>query len=325
MNRDGFERYPAPAKVNLFLHVVGRRADGYHLLQSAMQLIDLADTVSIRARDDGVIARAEALPGIPEADDLTIRAARLLQSASGTRHGADIAVDKRIPIGGGLGGGSSDAATTLLALNRLWRLDWPRPRLMALGLTLGADVPFFVGGDNAFVEGIGESLTPIDLPLACYALIHPGVSVPTAAIFTATELTRDTPAFKILDFSKNGFGADGSYHDTKTTPTAGRTSDSSADCDAEPGDPVFRNDLEPVAAARFGAVREALDWLSRSVEGEPHGARGPARMSGSGACVFRAFDTSADADRCIAALPARWAGWSVRSLAVHPLRAYAPG
>ena len=296
------ERYPAPAKINLFLHVVGRRPDGYHLLQSAMQLIDLADTVRIAVRDDGVIARAAALPGIPEADDLTIRAARLLQAASGTRHGATIAVDKRIPIGGGLGGGSSDAATTLLALNRLWRLDWSRRRLMDLGLELGADVPFFVGGRNAFAEGVGESLTPIDLPLVSYALIHPGVSVPTAAIFTAAELTRDTAALKILDFSKNGFGAG---------------------FDHERGDPVLRNDLEAVASARFGAVREALDWLSRGTEGERPGARGPARMSGSGACVFRAFDESSDAELCIATLPSRWMGWGVRSLAAHPLLDFA--
>jgi 4-diphosphocytidyl-2-C-methyl-D-erythritol kinase len=292
--------YAAPAKINLFLHVVGRRPDGYHLLQSAMQLIDLADTVSIAARDDGVIARAAALPGIPEADDLTIRAARLLQSASGTRHGATIAVEKRIPIGGGLGGGSSDAATVLLALNRLWNLDWPRRRLMDLGLTLGADVPFFIGGRNAFAEGIGEALTPIDLPPVSYALIHPGVSVPTAAIFTASELTRDTAALKISDFSKNGFGAA-----------------------LESGDPVLKNDLEPVAAARFSAVREALDWLSRDFGGESREARGRARMSGSGACVFRAFDTPAGADACIARLPEQWAGWSVRSLVEHPLRAYA--
>jgi len=310
-------RYPAPAKINLFLHVVGRRPDGYHLIQSAMQLIDLADTVTIVPRDDGVIARAAVLAGVAEADDLTIRAAKLLQSASGARHGATIAVDKRIPMGGGLGGGSSDAATVLLALNRLWHLDWPRRRLMELGLSLGADVPFFIGGGDAFVEGVGEELTPIALPPAHYAVIHPGVAVPTVAIFTAPELTRDSVALKISDFSKNGFGVNG-----ESVAVDGAV-DGAAD-GASCGQPVFRNDLEPVAAARFDAVREALHWLSRGIDGEWVGARGPARMSGSGACVFRAFDAPEHARACIAALPDRWTGWSASSTATHPLRDYAP-
>ena len=202
---------------------------------------------------------------------------------------------KRIPVGGGLGGGSSDAATTLLALNRLWGLDWPRSRLAELGLALGADVPFFIGGGDAFVEGIGERLTPIALDAACYAIVHPGVAVPTATIFTDPELTRDSATLKISDFSRSAIGA---------------RSDS---------DPDLRNDLEPVATRRFDEVREALSWLSQDFEG----ASGPARMSGSGACVFRAFGRRSQAAACVAGLPGRWSGWSVQSLAVHPHRTFA--
>lgn len=313
MNDDRFadHRYPAPAKLNLFLHVVGRRADGYHLIQSAMQLIDLADTVSIESRDDGVVTRAVALPGIDEADDLTIRAARLLRSASGTRHGATIAVDKRIPQGGGLGGGSSDAATTLLALNRLWHLHWPRTRLMELGLSLGADVPFFLGGGSAFVEGIGEKLSPVALPDVDYVVVHPGVAVPTVAIFTASELTRNTRPIKLLDFSTF---VDAAF-------AAGKTG-------ADPGTIEWRNDLEPVAAARFPAVGAALDWLSRQDAGDvvagSGGERvGAARMSGSGACVFRPFAGRTRVVDALKALPAGWSGWHARSLPVHPLAGFA--
>ncbi len=293
-------RYPAPAKLNLFLHVVGRRPDGYHLIQSAMRLVDLADTVTIVPRDDGIVTRSVALAGIDEGDDLTIRAARLLQSASGSRHGATIAVDKRIPQGGGLGGGSSDAATTLLVLNRLWHLDWPRRRLMELGLTLGADVPFFIGGGSAFVEGIGEKLAPVALPAAAYAVVHPGVAVPTVAIFTASELTRNTRPIRLLDFSK--------FVDASSSAAGAGTRGE------------WRNDLEPVAAARFPAVREALDWLSTRHSGT---ATGPARMSGSGACVFRAFDDAASAAIALDALPKGWSGWSVASLDRHPLADFA--
>ncbi len=296
--------YLAPAKVNLFLHVIGRRADGYHLIQSAMQLIDLADVLTITRRDDGGIARAAGVPGVREDEDLAIRAARLLQHAASSTQGATIAIDKRIPIGGGLGGGSSDAATTLLALNRLWGLGWSRTRLMRLGMTLGADVPFFIAGQNAFVEGIGEIVTPIELAPAHYAVIHPGVSVPTALIFGAAELTRDSEAIKISDFSKSGSAG---------SDFAEAAAHGAAPC-GQP--PEFRNDLEVVACSRFDAVREALAWLSR----EWRGALGRARMSGSGACVIRTFASDADAARCVAQAPATWSGWSVQSLAVHPHR-----
>ena len=296
-------RWLAPAKVNLFLHVVGRRPDGYHLIQSAMQLIDLADLLTIAPREDERIVRTADVSGVPEDDDLAIRAARLLQRAASSGRGANIGIDKRIPIGGGLGGGSSDAATTLLALNHLWGLGWSRSRLMHLGATLGADVPFFIAGHSAFVEGIGEIVTPIDLPDTNYVVIHPGVSVPTALIFAAPELTRDTEALKISDFSKSGLSA---------APSAGGGTPRSES-------PVFRNDLEPVASSRFDAVREALTWLSRSWQG----ASGAARMSGSGACLIRAFATEEDAARCVAAVPAKWSGWSVKSLTAHPHRALA--
>jgi 4-diphosphocytidyl-2-C-methyl-D-erythritol kinase len=221
---------PAPAKVNLFLHVTGRRGDGYHLLESLFALVDLADTVTLARRDDGVIVRARDMPGVAERDDLAVRAAAALREATGTRHGATIAVDKRIPLGGGLGGGSSDAASVLLALNRLWSLRLSRDELAAIGVRLGADVPFFVRGENAIVRGIGEEITPVSLPRQWLALALPAVQVPTAAIFAAPELTRSTPSAKMNVFSVS-YG---------------------------------RNDLEPVAAARHPEVAAALAALGRA-------------------------------------------------------------
>ena len=220
----------APAKVNLFLHVTGRRGDGYHLLESLFALVDLADTVTLALRDDGAIVRARDVPGVALRDDLAIRAAAALREATGARHGATIAVDKRIPMGGGLGGGSSDAASVLLALNRLWSLGLPRTELAAIGLRLGADVPFFVHGENAIVRGIGEEITPVSLPRQWLALALPAVPVPTAAIFAAPELTRSTPSAKMNVFSVS-YG---------------------------------RNDLEPVAAARHPEVAAALAALGRA-------------------------------------------------------------
>src|ERR1700712_5325072 len=182
---------PAPAKLNLFLHITGRRADGYHLLQSVFILIDWADTLHVERRDDGLLRRHDLGPALP-ADDLSLRAARALQQASGCAFGADISVQKNVPWGAGMGGGSSDAATVLLALNRLWGLHWPRSRLLELATPLGADVPFFVGGDNAFVEGIGDRLRPIDWSPSRYAIVKPEEAVGTAGIFSHPDLIRDT-------------------------------------------------------------------------------------------------------------------------------------
>lgn len=193
--------WPAPAKLNLFLHVVGRRADGYHLLQTVFRFIDYGDTVRLRVRQDGIIARVQPLPGIAEADDLTLRAARALQAATGTSLGADIAVDKRLPAGGGLGGGSSDAATTLLALNHLWQTGLARKRLQDLALPLGADVPVFVFGRTASASGVGEVLAPLTVPPAWYLVLMPPVAVSTAGIFQHPELKRDSEPIKMHGFS----------------------------------------------------------------------------------------------------------------------------
>lgn len=276
---------PAPAKLNLFLHVTGRRSDGYHLLQTAFRLLDWGDVLSFALRRDGQIRRCSDLEGVPAEADLVVRAARLLQSTSGTGLGVDIRVEKRLPMGGGLGGGSSDAATTLIALNRLWALGLSRGRLQALGLTLGADVPFFVFGTNAFAEGVGEELVHLTLAPAWYVVIAPQVMVPTAAIFAAEELTRDTPPIKIADFA------------------------------ASPCSDNTRNDLEPVARARFPAVGAVLAWL---------GSYGRARMTGSGACVFAEMASEAAAREVAAACPPQWQAWSVRGLDRHPLRDWVP-
>ena len=220
--------WQAPAKLNLFLHVVGRRADGYHLLQTVFRFIDRADTLRFAPRKDDAIVLATPTPGVAPDADLTVRAARLLQQAANCRHqGATIHLAKRLPMGGGLGGGSSDAATVLIALNHLWRTGLSRPQLERLGLTLGADVPVFVHGRNTFAEGIGEAFSDVDLPAAWYLVLHPAVNVPTAAIFGAAELKRDTPAISPADWR----------HDQG------------------------RNDLEAVACARFPAVAEHLAWL----------------------------------------------------------------
>lgn len=267
---------PAPAKINLFLHVVGRRADGYHLLQTAFRLLDWGDTLDFARREDGILHRVNDVAGVPEADDLVIRAARLLQQASGTRLGADITLHKVLPMGGGIGGGSSDAATTLIALNRLWNTGLSRTELQVLGLQLGADVPVFIFGRDAFAEGVGEALQPLPLPPACYVILFPRVSVPTAEIFRAPELTRNTTPIKIADFVTS----------------------------------ATRNDLQPVACSRFPEVKRVIDWLAHYA---------PARMTGSGACVFAETASEADADRIVESCPAAWQAWKVLSLARHPL------
>ena len=221
--------FPAPAKLNLLLLVTGRRADGYHLLQTVFRFIDFGDELRIAVRSDGRIARATDLPGVPADDDLSVRAARLLQKAAGTALGADIALDKRLPLGGGLGGGSSDAATVLIALNRLWRLDWPRARLQELALELGADVPVFVFGESALASGVGERLTALALPPAWYVVLIPPVSVSTARIFQDADLIRDSIPLTIPPFSH----------------TAGR------------------NDLEAVVCRHYPEVAQYLAWLQQ--------------------------------------------------------------
>jgi len=193
--------YFAPAKLNLFLHVIGRRADGRHLLQTVFRFIDFGDTLTFKVRRDSTVTRSSALPGVEAESDLCVRAARLFQQESKTTLGVDITLEKRIPIGGGLGGGSSNAATTLLALNRLWDINFSREKLIELGLKLGADVPVFVFGDNAFAEGAGERLQTVSLTEAWYLVLVPAVSVPTAKIFAAAELTRNTIPIKITDLS----------------------------------------------------------------------------------------------------------------------------
>lgn len=273
--------YPAPAKLNLFLHVVGRRADGYHLLQSAFVLIDAADRLRFAVREDGEIRRVSDLAGVAEEADLVVRAARLLKAHTGTARGADIEVDKRLPLGGGVGGGSSDAATTLIALNRLWETGLSRSELQALGARLGADVPFFVFGQNAWVEGVGERLAPLAVPAAWYLVLVPPVEVPTREIFAAPELTRDTEPLKMEDFSA---------HEQQ-----GR----------------FRNDLEAVVAARYPAVASHLEWLA---------ARGGGRLTGSGACVFARFEDRASAEGVLRELPGSMKGFVAQGLEQHPLR-----
>ena len=272
--------YLAPAKLNLFLHVVGRRADGYHLLQSVFVLIDRCDVVRIRVRPDGAITRVNELAGVPSEQDLAVRAARALQELTGTPMGADIEIEKRIPMGGGLGGGSSDAATVLLALDRLWATRVGDDALRGVGASLGADVPFFLFGRSAWVEGIGERLAPVEVPARWYAVLVPPVPVPTAAIFAAPELTRDTEPLKMEDFSARAFG-------------------------------VYGNDLESVVFGRYGPVREHFEWLR---------ARGQARMTGSGGCVFAAYDDREEAQRVIDELPAGMNGFVAHGLARHPLR-----
>lgn len=272
-------RRAAPAKLNLFLHVTGRRADGYHDLETVFELIDLCDEVQVQTRADGLVCRAPPptdplLATLDDAQDLTVRAARALQSASGYAGGADIHVHKKIPAGGGLGGGSSDAAAVLLLLNEMWGLHWPVERLARLGATLGADVPVFVAGHSAFASGRGDLLVPIELPPRWYFVIHPGVAVPTAQIFAAPELTRDTPAVRIPAVPPDG----------------------------------GRNDCEPVVRSRYPQVAAALDWLAEQ------GA--PGRLTGTGSCVFTVLDAEQQALRLAAALPGEWKGFVARSWGV---------
>ncbi|TNC99656.1 MAG: 4-diphosphocytidyl-2-C-methyl-D-erythritol kinase [Gallionellaceae bacterium] len=283
---------PAPAKLNLFLHVTGRRADGYHLLQTLFRFIDLNDTLHFTVREDGEVRRVNALEGVPPEQDLCVRAARLLQQETGCKQGVDIELEKRIPMGGGLGGGSSDAATTLLALNRLWVLDLSRERLMQLGLSLGADVPVFVFGENAFAEGVGEQLQAYLLPDAWYVVLCPPVHVPTAQIFTHPELTRNTISMTMRALPKG------------QTFRVGRNE----------GGLRLGNDLQAVACGLYPAVKEHLEWLAQFA---------PALMTGSGACVFAEFATEAEAQAVLQQLPDDMRGFIAKGLQQHPLRSFA--
>ncbi len=275
---------PAPAKLNLFLHVTGRRPDGYHLLQSVFQLIDRSDMLDFTVRDDGIIHHVTDVPGVPEASDLIVRAATLLQTAANCHHlGADIAIRKILPMGVGLGGGSSDAATTLYALNYLWSCHLDRTQLMALGLQLGADVPFFLFGQNAFVEGVGEALLPIKTAHCWFVVIEPGISVPTAIIFSDKQLTRNTKPIRITDFP-----------DANNYLHAG----------------FGKNDLEVVAAKHFPEIETALNWAKQF---------GNAMMTGSGSCIFCPVETERQADMVLEQIPAQWTAWKAKAMEQHPL------
>jgi len=272
---------PAPAKLNLFLHVTGRRADGFHTLETLFVALDIGDTITVTSRADGAIVRTADVPGVPPQQDLAVRAALALKRQTGCTLGADIGVAKRVPMGGGLGGGSSDAATVLLALNRLWSVNLPRPELIRIGSSLGADVPFFLCGWPALGRGVGEFLTPMSLPAIWIALIVPGVAVSTASIFAAPELTRNAQSAKMDVFSE-GYG---------------------------------RNDLQPVAVARFPDIAMALTMLRAHSRG--------ARMTGSGSGVFAPFASEAEARAAVDARPTSMQGFVARTLARHPLAAFA--
>ncbi|MDV6345935.1 4-(cytidine 5'-diphospho)-2-C-methyl-D-erythritol kinase [Nitrosomonas sp. Is35] len=271
--------FPAPAKLNLFLHVVGRRPDGYHLLQTVFRFIDFSDQISFELRDDGIVKLHNPIAGVPEEKDLCVRAAKLLQQKTGTTQGVDIFMQKQIPMGGGLGGGSSDAATTLLALNHLWKVNVNPEQLLELGLQLGADVPVFIFGHNAFAEGVGEKLAAIELPPAWYLVLVPPVQVSTAEIFTSKELTRNTIPITIPPFS------------------------------------VWQghNDLELVVCLAYPEVARCLEWLKR-LENTTIAA-----MSGSGACVFAEFATEQAARAAFEQIPDDMKGFVAKGLDCHPM------
>jgi 4-diphosphocytidyl-2-C-methyl-D-erythritol kinase len=279
----------APAKLNLFLHVTGKRDDGYHLLQSLFVLIDWCDTLHFERRGDGTITRHDLTAALP-GDDLCVRAARLLQRESGTLLGADISIDKQLPAGAGMGGGSSDAATTLLALNRLWGLHWPRERLQTLGLRLGADVPFFVGGRNAVVEGIGEHLSPVGVEPHWFAVVKPPESIATRVIFASPLLARNTAPAILESFAANA-------HQAVLQPGFGQ------------------NDLQAAAEAECAQVGRAGSILQAQF--------GNSRMTGSGSAVFARAGSGPNPTAEMPPLAAGWVGKMCRSLADHPLAGWA--
>jgi 4-diphosphocytidyl-2-C-methyl-D-erythritol kinase len=278
-----FQQFLAPAKINLFLHITGRRADGYHTLQSVFCMLDFYDTLYIKATNTGNIKRINEINGVPVSQDICALAASALQQKTGCKLGVEYLVEKRIPMGGGLGGGSSDAATMLLALNHLWKTNLSREELMQIGLKLGADVPIFVFGQNAWAEGVGEQLSKIQIPEQYYVVLTPVIHVSTAQVFANSTLTRDTKPLKIADFSRDA------YLNLNTE--------------------VFKNDLEAVVCKEFPAVASALKWL---------GQFGQARMSGSGASVFVAVNSLLKANEILAQKPANIAGFVAKGLIKHP-------
>ena len=275
-------RWPSPAKLNLFLYITGQRADGYHELQTLFQFLDYGDTLTIEPRQDGQLRLLTPLEGVPDEENLIIRAARLLAKTAAQTHrlaegsGADISIEKRLPMGGGLGGGSSNAATVLVALNHLWQCGLSEDELAAIGLTLGADVPVFVRGHAAFAEGVGEQLTPIDVAEKWYLVVHPGVSIPTPVIFKDPDLPRNTPKRSIDTLLKCEFG----------------------------------NDCEVIARKRFRKVDEVLSWLLEYA---------PSRLTGTGACVFAEFDTELAARQVLEQAPEWFNGFVAKGVNLSPL------
>jgi len=268
--------WPATAKINLFLHITGQRDDSYHLLQTAFQFLDYGDVLQFGVHDNPSISLSTAIDGVDDEDNLIIRAARALQASANIQQGVNITIEKRLPIGGGLGGGSSNAATTLLALNQLWQCHLSKTELAQLGLTLGADVPIFLHGEAAWAEGVGEQLSPISPPEPWYAVIAPDCHVSTAEVFSSQELTRDCEPITISRFL-SGEG---------------------------------RNICEDVVTKLYPQVSEALSWL---------GQYGKARMTGTGACIFASFDSRAQAQQVITAIPAHWQGFVAKGCNCSPL------
>lgn len=285
-----FEAFLAPAKINLFLHITGQREDGYHLLQTVFRLLDYYDTIYLKTTNTSAIKRVNEIEGVPERNDLCVRAAQLLQKHTGCQLGAEILVDKKIPMGGGLGGGSSDAATVLLALNQRWQLDLPREELLALGLQLGADVPFFIYGSNAWAEGIGEQLQAISLHDAYYVVLTPNVHVSTAKIFSNNQLTKNTIPKKIAAFSEI---AKLSTQNSALGNISGE----------------FTNQLEKVVCSIYPEVKACLDWLKQY---------GDARMSGSGASVFLEVTDQEVANSIYQQKPKEYFGFVAKGLNQHP-------
>ncbi len=276
--------WPAPAKLNLFLHVLRRRGDGYHDLQTVFQFLDLEDSIMLTPRPDGCVRRVSTHAEVDEDADLVVRAARLLKEETGTPLGAEIWVEKRIPLGAGLGGGSSDAATTLLGLDKIWNLGLGTERLAALGLRLGADVPVFVRGMAAWAEGVGERVQPVELETPWYLVVNPGCSVSTSRVFSHPALTRDSTPLTIRDF---------------LSPGGGQALSLRALLDSA------RNDCEAVVRALYPEVDDALRWLARC---------GDARMTGTGACVFAPFAEREQAEHWLHTLPAGWDSFVARGM-----------